>query len=238
MSLSREEREARMARKIKRLAGWGIGALVAVILGFGTVYVVPEGHVAVVKFTGKADRQEAPGMRVKIPIIEDVEIFEVRERKNAEQMAAATANQLPATAVVSINWTVNEEAAIDLFIRYGGLPQFEERVLDPRLRSAAKAAISRFAADQIIRDRLTVVAEIQKEIVEATAGLPITISTTQLEDVDLPPAYLDAILAKEKAREDAEREVEVLARRLSQRCDLGCVRRKQLARRAHQHIRR
>jgi regulator of protease activity HflC (stomatin/prohibitin superfamily) len=188
----------------------GLGALVFLLLG--TFYIVPEGHVAVVKFTGKADRMEQPGFQVKIPFFETVEIIEVRERKNVENMAAATANQLPATATVSINWTVNRTAAMDLFIKYGGLDQFEERVLDPRMRSAAKAAISRFRADQIIRERQAVVAEIEREIGTVVSMLPITISQAQLENIDLPQSYLDAVLAKEQAREQAEREKHNLER--------------------------
>jgi regulator of protease activity HflC (stomatin/prohibitin superfamily) len=188
----------------------GLGALVLLVLG--TFYIVPEGHVAVVKFTGKADRMEQPGFQIKIPFFETVEIIEVRERKNVENMAAATANQLPATATVSINWTVNRTAAMDLFIQYGGLDQFEERVLDPRMRSAAKAAISRFRADQIIRERQAVVAEIEREIGTVVSMLPITISQAQLENIDLPQSYLDAVLAKEQAREQAEREKHNLER--------------------------
>lgn len=131
----RENRAAAQARKIKRRIGYGVGAFAALLVAFMTFYIVPEGHVAVVKFTGKADHQVDPGFHAKIPFLETTEQFEVRERKNVEKMAAATENQLPATAIVSMNWTVNKTAAMEMFIQYGGIEQFEERVLDPRLRS-------------------------------------------------------------------------------------------------------
>jgi regulator of protease activity HflC (stomatin/prohibitin superfamily) len=195
---------------IRRTAITGVLIAFTAMAAALSLYVVPEGHVAVVKYTGKADRQESPGLQTKFPFLETVEIFEVRERKNREEMAAATKNRLPVTAVVSINWTVNKEAAIDLYVRYGGLDQFEERVLDPRMRSAAKAAIAHYGADEIIRDRVTVVAEIQRELVSVTDDLPISINTTQLENIELPKAYMDSILAKEQARENAEREEHAL----------------------------
>ena len=197
-------------RIIKRALTLGVLGVFALIGIFGTVYIVPEGHVAVVKYTGKADRMESPGLQLKLPILEDTEVFEVRERKNVEEMTAATANQLPAVTTVSTNWTVNKDAALDLFVQYGGLEQFETRVLDPRLRSATKAAIARFRADEIIRERLKVVAEIQKEVKSVTELLPINISNVQLENVTLPKVYMDSILAKERAREDAEREKHTL----------------------------
>ena len=208
-----EERAAESKAKVIKIAKWsvlGTVTFVALLTAWSGLYTVPEGHVTVVKKFSEAVRQENPGLQFKIPFIETTDEFEVRERKNVEEMSVATANQLPATAVVSINWTVNKEAALELYVRYGGLAQFEDRVLDPRMRSAAKAAISRYRADQLIRDRLIVVAEIQKEILEAMAGLPITVNTTQLEDITLPDTYMASILAKEKAREDAEREKHTL----------------------------
>ena len=191
---------------MKSLKFLGVLAAALAVIAYFTFYIVPEGHVTVVNFTGKADRMETPGFRAKIPVLETTNTFEVRERKNVETLSAATANQLPVTAVVSLNWTVNKTAAMDLYIKYGGLEQFEERILDPRMRSAAKAAIARYPADKIIRERQKVVAEIQAEIMSVTEFLPITISNTQLEDVQLPESYMQAIMAKERAREDAARE--------------------------------
>ena len=57
-----------------------------------------------------------------------------------------------------------------------------------------------------MRERQLVVAEIRKEIEAVTKGLPITISNANLENAELPDIYMKAILAKEKAREDAKRE--------------------------------
>jgi len=199
-----------MNKTLKRSAWFGVLAIVATVIGLNTVYVVPEGHVYVVNRTGEAVRQEEPGLRFKTPFLENTVEFEVRERKTPRTLAAATGNQLPATAVVSINWTVNRSAAIDLYKQYGGIEQFESRVLIPRMESASKAAIAHFRADEIIRDRQTVVADIFKEIQAVTATLPITISTAQLENIDLPKSYLASILAKEKAREDAEKEKHTL----------------------------
>lgn len=197
-------------KAIKRSVVFGALAIFALITGLNTVYIVPEGHVAVVNHTGEAVRQEEPGLRFKTPYLENTVLFEVRERITAQTLAAATGNQLPATAVVSINWTVNRSAAIDLYKKYGGIEQFESRVLNRRMASAAKAAIAHFRADEIIRDRQTVVADIFKEIQAVTQDLPINITTAQLEDIQLPEIYMNSILAKEKAREDAEREKHTL----------------------------
>jgi len=178
--------------------------LLTVLWGFW--FTVPEGHVGVVLRFSKAIHQERPGLHTKVPWIDSVQLIEVRERKSVEKLAAATKNQLPATATVSINWTVQETAAMTLYQRYGSLEQFEERILDPKLRQASKAAISTFNADELIRNRNAAIGKIQENIVALMETYPVTVHSPQIENVDLPQQYMDAVLEKEKAREAAARE--------------------------------
>ncbi len=191
---------------IKRVVKFGFLGIAIVVIGMMSIYTIAEGHVGVVKRWGKAVDQVGPGLHVKIPIADAVEEIEVRQRKNVEDLAAATQNQLPTTATVSINWTVNRDAAMDLFIQYGGLDQFESRILDPKLRSAAKAAIAQFPADQLIRDRQAAVATIMEAMIGDLEGFPVTVNSPQIENLSFPPAYLQAVEEKERAREDAEKE--------------------------------
>ena len=179
---------------------------VTILVLFLSIYTVNEGHVGIVKRFSKAIEQVDPGLHLKVPFVDSVEVIEVRQRKNSEDLAAATANQLPVTATVSINWTVDKSSAMDLFIRYGGLDQFENRILDPKLRSSAKAAISRFSASEIIRNRQAAVGEIMTEMTNSLEGFPVTVNSPQIENIGLPDTYLEAVQEKERARENAERE--------------------------------
>ena len=183
-----------------------VAGVIVLVLAFFSVYTVEEGHVGIVKRFSKAVAQVDPGVHVKVPFVDTVESIEVRQRKNTETLAAATENQLPVTADVSINWTVHRPSAMNLFIQYGGLEQFESRILDPKLRSAAKAAISKFAADQLIRNRQTAVNAIMEGMSAALEEFPVTVNSPQIENLALPPTYLEAVQEKERARENAERE--------------------------------
>lgn len=189
-----------------RLTGFGGAVLLSLLALAMSMYTVPEGHVGVVKRWSKAIDQVGPGLHVKIPIADRIEKIEIRQRKNVEELAAATQNQLPTTATVSINWTVNRESAMALFIQYGGLDQFENRILDPKLRNAAKEAIGKFPADQLIRDRQAAVATIMEAMTRDLEGFPVTVNSPQIENLSLPPTYLQAVEEKERAREDAEKE--------------------------------
>lgn len=180
------------------IALWGI---------FSSFYTVDEGHVGIVKRFSEAKSQVTPGLHFKVPFIDSVEEIEVRTRKNEEKMASATAEQMPLTIGVSVNWTVNRDSALDLFKRYGGLPQFEQRILDPRFRSATKEAIPKFTAEQLIQDRASAIAKIEQNLVEEMKGFPVVVDNIQIENITLPQKYIQSIETKqtEKNLADAEK---------------------------------
>lgn len=180
--------------------------IVLLISAFGSFFLVPEGHIGITTRFAKAMDQVGPGLHFKVPFIDGVKKIEVRERKSGEELSAATANQLPINAIVTINWLVNSESALDLYRRYGTLGQFEQRILDPKLRQAAKAALSKFNASDLIKNRNAAIQEIQVNLIELMEPYPVTVNSPQIENIVLPPTYMQAVLEKEKAREAAVRE--------------------------------
>lgn len=179
---------------------------------FNSYFIVVEGHVGVVKRFGEAKDQENPGLHFKIPFIETVELIEVRTRKNAEKMASSTKEQMPVTIEVSVNWTVNKEAALDLFKRYGGLSQFEQRILDPRFRSATKDTIPQFEAEQLIQDRASAIQGIERRLSEEMAGFPVIVDNIQIENILLPKKYINSIEIKQTEKNLAAAEEHKLER--------------------------
>ncbi|WP_333846844.1 prohibitin family protein [Phaeobacter italicus] len=181
----------------------GIGSIV--VLGF-SFFTVGEGERGVVTRFGEAQYQVGPGLHFKAPFIDGVRKIEIRERKTVEDLAAATKNQLPVTATVSVNWTASADAVMDIYKKYGSLGQFQERILDPKLREAAKAAIGKFNADELIRDRQAATAEVLAILTDLMAGYPVSVNSPQIENVALPEVYMKSVLEKEQARENAARE--------------------------------
>lgn len=181
--------------------------LVLVTTVASVFYTIDEGNVGIVKRFGEAKEQVNPGLYLKVPFVDRVEVLEVRTRKNVECLPAATHEQMPVTAEVSINWTVIRDQAFDLFKSYGGLDQFEARILDPRLRSAAKDAIARYRAEEIIQNRGQVIARIEELLFDEMKGYPVKLDSAQIENIELPAKYLQSIETKqtEKNLADAEK---------------------------------
>ena len=174
-----------------------ITVVIGITLFFNSVYTVNEGHIGIVKRFSEAKEQVNPGLHFKVPFIDSVEEIEVRTRKNEEKMASSTKEQMPVTIVVSVNWTVDKTAALELYKQYGGLTQFENRILDPRFRSATKDVIPRYDAEKLIQDRASAIQEIELNFIEEMKDFPVTVDNIQIENIQLPAKYLTSIETKQ-----------------------------------------
>lgn len=180
--------------------------VIGVIFRFSSVYTIDEGYMGVVKRLGEVTGQVSPGLHFKAPFIDEIIHLEIRTKKNVETMPVATKEQMRADATISVNWTVKKEAVLDLYKQYGSLEQFEERVLDPRLREVSKQSISKFTAEENINTRELVTETIKSEFMEKVSGLPVTIDSIQYENIELPQIYLTSINAKQTAKNERDAE--------------------------------
>ncbi len=194
---------------VKGLIKWVVVALLVIatiVTGFKSAYTVPEGNVYIVKKFGKAVRAESPGLQFKIPYVEEGVLIDVRTRKNTETMSVATKEQMQAQAIVSVNWTVKKEAVLELYKKYGSLDQFENKILDPKLKEATKEGIAKFSAEENINIREQVRLKMAEALRSKVATYPIVINDINYENIALPKKYLESIDAKQTAKnmEDAE----------------------------------
>ncbi len=198
----------KIAKNIK-IGGVLVFALFIVWMVF---YTIDEGHVGIVKRFGEATTQVNPGLHLKVPFADSVEELEIRTRKNAEALKASTFEQMPVQAEVSVNWTVIRSEAFELYKNYGGLDQFENRILDPRLRSAAKDALARFKAEEIVQNRGKVIQRIEETLLETMAEFPVKLDSAQIENLVLPAKYLQSIETKQTEKNLAAAEKHRLER--------------------------
>lgn len=187
-------------------------AVVTALILWQVPYTIDEGHVGIVKRFGEATTQVNPGLHTKIPFADTVEELEIRTRKNSENLKASTFEQMPVQAEVSVNWTVIRAEAFELYKGYGGLDQFENRILDPRLRSATKDALARFKAEQIIQNRGQVIQRIEETLLAAMSEFPVKLDSVQIENLVLPQKYLQSIETKQTEKNLAAAEKHRLER--------------------------
>lgn len=187
--------------------------ILAIIVGWSSWYITPEGHVDVVKKFSKAEYVAEPGLNFKIPVISTTDTIEIRTRNlRITQLAAATKEQMPVTAIVSMNWLVKKESVLHLYKDYGSLEQFESRVIIPRFTALAKESISKYTAEEAINKRDLVSATLKTILVDSMKDLPIDISIVNIEDIALPEVYKKSIETKQTEKNLADAEVFKLQR--------------------------
>ena len=180
---------------IKLKKTWAI--IFAFLIIIDIPYIVDEGHVGIKKQFGEAVSAESPGLHLKIPFVHKIEELEVRTRKSSETMSSSTSEQMPITVIASVNWSVDRVAVLDLYKQYGGLTQFEDRILDPRFRAAVKDVMPEYTAEEMVQDRSLAQAKIELKIIEDASNFPITISDMQIENIQLPAKYIASIETKQ-----------------------------------------
>ena len=187
--------------------------IVLILTLFFTAFITPEGHVDVVKKFSKAEYVAEPGLNFKIPVISTTDTIEIRTRNlRITQLAAATKEQMPVTAIVSMNWLVKKESVLHLYKDYGSLEQFESRVIIPRFTALAKESISKYTAEEAINKRDLVSATLKTILVDSMKDLPIDISIVNIEDIALPEVYKKSIETKQTEKNLADAEVFKLQR--------------------------
>ena len=184
----------------------GIAAVAVLSAGFMSTYTVDEGYVGIVKRWGKAVNQVDPGLHFKVPVMDVVVNIDTRTRKNVETMAVSTSEQMPAEAILSVNWTANKASILDLYKKYGSLEQFENKILDPKFRSSAKGGIAKFTAEQNINNRSIVTMKVRSNLQEVISKYPITINGLQYENIKLPANYVKSISLKQTAKNERDAE--------------------------------
>lgn len=199
------------AKKVAMLSSVGVASIVGLSTILGTVYTIDEGNVGVISRGGRAVLQVGPGFHTKTPFIESLDEFEVREKIMPLTLIGLTADGLPTTVEFSINWTLNSSEALNVFRKYGGMEQFESRVLMPIITQYAKAGINQSTSDDL-RERVVVVNRIMGLLDDQLEDLPVSISVPNIGDFSLPDQFLQGLQDREQARLAKERATQELER--------------------------
>lgn len=191
-----------------------VGILAGLIVLFGSLYVVDEGHVGIVKRTGEAISHEVPGLHMKIPLIDSVVHIETRTRKYTQSMTASTTGendgyvelQMPSSVTVSANWNIPREAALEIYKKYGGLEQYESRILDPRVLKITKQVFAKHTIEEAMSQREVLTQEIAEGLSSELSGLLATMTDINIEDIRMPSSIKASIETKQNAKLNAEAE--------------------------------
>jgi regulator of protease activity HflC (stomatin/prohibitin superfamily) len=185
-------------------------ALVAgVVLIALSVYVVPAGSVGVVTRFGAILKVAQPGISLKIPLVDEVNLMSVRTQKDEVAASAMSENLQVVTSTVAINYHLDGQHAIDVYQNIG--TNYADIIIAPALQNTFKSVTAKFTAEELITNREEVRLEAENELTTLLAPYNIVVENFNIVNFDFSPEFQAAIEAKQVAQQAVETSKQKLA---------------------------
>ena len=181
----------------------GIAAVMAIIIGFFSIKIIPTGYVGIISTMGQIDESPLqPGTHFTIPMINRVQKVCTKQTdyNYPDKVWSETSER---TAVyfegVTVTTSVNPDRAVWLV---SNVADYENAVTSGMVQSAIKSASKGFNDIEVTnRSKIEPAAQeaLQKAIDEKYGDGTITVNRLVITQADFDPEYNAAILSKQKA---------------------------------------
>ena len=188
---------------IRRILGGGIGFVALVLFAFNSFQVVGAGERGVVfsKFGGVQEGVRGEGLQLKIPFIHSIVPVDVRIQKSETDASASSKDLQTVHSRIAINYHIAPDEASKIYQEVGTL--YKERLIDPSVQEAVKAATAQFTAEELITRRAEVSAQIKGMLSERLIPHNIIVDEFNIVDFNFSDVFNLAIEAKQTAEQEA-----------------------------------
>ena len=175
-----------------------------VILLFASVVSVPTGHVGVLTLFGKVTGETLGEGIHTINPLKSVQKLSIQTQSVKESASVPSNEGLILALDTSLLFHLDRAKAAEVFQKVG--PNYGEKIVEPTLRAAIRAATSAHTANALYTNaRELVQQQIQDELSAQLAPRGVVIENVLLRDVQLPAMLKSSIEAKQQAEQDALR---------------------------------
>src|SRR5213594_1252578 len=187
----------------KRILQLGILVMVIIVVLASTTSI-PTGNVGVLTLFGRVTGETLPeGIHLVNPL-KSVQKLSVQTQSVKESANVPSNEGLILALDTSLLFRLDKDKAAFVYQTMGEL--YVERVVEPTLRAAIRAATSAHTANALYTNaRELVQAQIQDELTKELAPRGVIVENVLLRDVQLPAMLKGSIEAKQQAEQDALR---------------------------------
>jgi len=187
--------------------------IVVIIILFSSIKVIDDGQVGVKKTLGHIDDEEiGTGLTLIIPIIQSLEMYDVKTQEIKEASQVPSSEGLIITLDVSVLYHLENDRVSEL--RKSVNKNFKETLIIPYIRNEIRDTVSAHEAKTIYSQegREKVAMTVQENLVEKLAPRGIIIEDVLLRDIKLPETVTNAIELKlEKEQESQRKDFELIS---------------------------
>lgn len=187
--------------KVSKIIGWSVGALIFLIVFFGSFGTISAGNVGVRVKLGKVVGTVQPGLYLKVPFIESVVSMDVQTQKDQTDASAASNDLQNVTATVAVNYHVEPQDASTIFVNIG--TNYADRVIAPAIAEAVKSISAKYTAEQLITERETVRQEIISLLTSKLQNYGVQTDGLNIVNFAFSDQFNTAIEAKVTAEQNA-----------------------------------
>lgn len=180
--------------------------LVAVLWGLASIYVVPEGHSALLLRLGKLAKQRdgkvanfGPGLHYKTPVINTAKLFDTRlQTLDIKSSRIVTKEKKDVIVDYYIKWRISDLARY--YKNTSGNSFNAENLLEQFLNTSLRAEFGKRAiADVVSGERDDVMEILQEKADKSAHDLGIEVVDVRIKGIDLPPTTSAAIYQRMRA---------------------------------------
>lgn len=189
-----------------------IVAVLLVLLGLisSAIVMVPAGYAGVLMVFRDVRGTLNPGINFIIPYVNSVELVEVRTQKESSQASAASKDLQTVTTELALNFHIDPSKAAKLYEKVG--LEYKSRIIDPVVQESVKMVTAQYTAEELIKNRAAVKAEVEMDITKRLIAYDIIVEPEGLSitNFNFSPEFNAAIEAKQVAQQEAEKQKYVL----------------------------
>ncbi|HVL40409.1 MAG TPA: prohibitin family protein, partial [Fimbriimonadaceae bacterium] len=136
--------------------------------------------------------------------------LETRTQKEESKATAASRDLQTVTTSLALNFRIDPQKASDLFRDVG--TEYKSRIIDPAVQESIKVVTARYTAEELIKNRAKVKAEVESDITARLRNYDIIVEPAGLSitNFDFSPEFNKAIEQKQVAQQEAEKQRYVL----------------------------
>ena len=181
-----------------------LGVVIAVIVFFSCVISIPTGHVGVLTLFGKVTGETlGEGMHLINPL-KSVQKLSIQTQSLKESANVPSNEGLILALDTSLLFHLDRTKAAEVYQKVG--PNYLEKIVEPTLRAAIRAATSAHTANALYTNaRELVQQQIEDELTKQLGARGMIVENVLLRDVQLPSLLKGSIEAKQQAEQDALR---------------------------------
>jgi regulator of protease activity HflC (stomatin/prohibitin superfamily) len=185
-----------------RAVKWVLTGILLLLFGLGSFGTVNYGERGVLlRFGAVTGNVKDEGLYFKIPLIDRVEILDIKTKKSEVDADASTKDLQMVTSKVALNYHINPTGIAQFFQKFGNA--FEANVLDPGLQEILKAVTARYTAEEVITKREQVREDTNTLLRERFLPQGMIIDGLNIVNFHFSKVFNDAIEAKVTAEQNA-----------------------------------